>query len=407
MSRNRFHPARLDRMRDIMRRHVRPGEDGGVPGMVTLVSRHGETHVDAFGTMTDGGDEPMRRDTIFRIASLSKPVAAAAAMILVEECRLRLDDPVDPWLPELANRRVLKGIDGPVDDTVPAARPLTLRDLLTLRMGLGYLMTMEAQRYPIVAALREQQILQGPPRPQSVPAPDVWIARVAALPLMCQPGERWMYDLALDVLGVLIARASGKPYEVFLRERLFEPLGMRDTAFFVPAEKISRLPVSYWTDYATGKFGVFDAAEGGDWSRPPAFAAAAGGLVSTIDDYFAFAAMLSAGGRHGDTQILSRAAVDAMTTDQLTDAQKSVSGLVPDYFASHGWGFGMATVNRRTGVGQAAGSFGWDGGLGTSWYADPATGLTGILMTQRAWTSPVPPPVCADFWTAAYQACDD
>jgi CubicO group peptidase (beta-lactamase class C family) len=284
--------ARLGRMHDVMAGHV---ERGDVPGLVTLISRRGEVHVDAIGMKAAGGSDPMRRDTIFRIASLTKPIAAAAAMILVEECGLRLDEPVDRLLPELADRRVLKRLDGSLDDTVPAKRPISVRDLLTLRMGFGYIMepaSMDPSRpYTILKAANEQQLLLGPPRPQTLPAPDEWMRRVGTLPLMHQPGERWMYDLGLDVLGVLIARASGRPLETFLRERLFEPLGMKDTGFSVPAAKLDRLAISYRTNPGTGALELYDAAAG-QWSRPPAFPSAGGGLVSTIDDYLAFGQMM-------------------------------------------------------------------------------------------------------------------
>jgi CubicO group peptidase (beta-lactamase class C family) len=203
-------------MHDVMAGHVERGE---VPGLVTLVGRRGEACIEAIGVQASGRRDPMRRDTIFRIASMTKPIAAVAAMILVEECHLRLDEPVDRWLPELAGRTVLKRLDGPLDDTVPAKRPLSLRDLLTLRMGLGYVMD-AASPYPILKAANERKLLLGPPRPQSLPAPDEWIRSVATLPLMYQPGERWMYDVGLDVLGVLIARAAGQPLEAFLRAPL-------------------------------------------------------------------------------------------------------------------------------------------------------------------------------------------
>ena len=402
MSAGGLSKARLDRMHDVMAGYVERGE---VPGIVTLVCRRGEAHVDAIGRKAAGGHDPIRRDTIFRIASLTKPIAAAAAMILVEECKLRLDEPVDRLLPELAARRVLKRLDGPLDDTVPASRPISLRDLLTLRMGLGYIMA--AGAYPILKAANEQQLLLGPPRPQTLPAPDEWIRRVATLPLMHQPGEKWMYDLGLDVLGVLIARASGQPLETFLSERIFEPLGMKDTGFSVPAAKLDRLATSYWSNPETGALEVYDEAEGGQWSRPPAFPAAASGLVSTVDDYLAFGQMMLSQGKHGRERVLSRPSVETMTTDQLTSGQKAVSGLVGGYFDSHGWGFGLSMVTRREGLSEPVGKFGWDGGLGTSWRSDPREEMVTILMTQRAWTSPTPPDVCRDFWTSAYQAIDD
>ncbi|HET9986132.1 MAG TPA: serine hydrolase domain-containing protein [Longimicrobiales bacterium] len=394
--------TRLARMRDVMAGHV---ERGDVPGLVTLVSRRGEVHVDAMGVKTLGGD-PVRRETIFRIASLTKPVAAAAAMILVEECKLRLDEPVDRLLPELAGRRVLRRVDGALDDTVPATRPLTVRDVLTFRMGYGVVMA-PPDTYPIQEAMTELRLGQGPPRPAVPPAPDEWIRRLGMLPLLHQPGEMWLYNTAADVLGVLIARASGRSLETFLRERIFEPLGMKDTAFSVPAEKLDRFVTAYGVDPVTGALELYDEVEGGQWSRPPAFPSAAGGLVSTIDDYFAFAQMMLNQGRHGRERILSRPSVETMTADHLTPAQKAASGLLPGYFDTHGWGFGLSVVTRRDDLSATPGRFGWDGGLGTSWYSDPEEELTGILLTQRAWTSPAPPDVAVDFWTSAYQAIDD
>ena len=217
-----FSKTRLERMHEIMSGYVERGE---MPGMVTLVSRHGEIQVDVMGTKSAKGRDPVRRDTIFRIASLSKPITAVAAMILVEECKLRLDEPVDRLLPELANRKVLKRLDGPLDDTVPANRPITVRDLLTFRWGFGLIFA-PPDAYPIAKAAAESLIGMGPPMPATTPAPDEWMRRLGSLPLMYQPGERWLYNTAADVLGVLVSRASGQPFETFLRERIFNPLGM-------------------------------------------------------------------------------------------------------------------------------------------------------------------------------------
>ncbi|MGH9810867.1 MAG: serine hydrolase domain-containing protein, partial [Terriglobia bacterium] len=293
MSNGGLSKARLDRMHDVMAGYVDRGE---APGLVTLVSRCGETYVDAIGSA-------MRRDTIFRISSMTKPIAAAAAMILVEECKLRLDNPVDGLLPELAGRRVLKRLDGPLEDTVAAKRPITLRDLLTFRMGFGQMMA-RPDAHPILKAAHELQIGMGAPNPAAMPAPDEWMRRLGSLPLMHQPGEKWMYNTGSDVLGVLIARASGQTFETFLQERLFEPLGMKDTAFSVPAGKLGRFSATYWTNFKTGKIEIFDEAEGGQWSRPPAFPSGAGGLVSTIDDYLAFGQMMLNMGKHGRERIL-------------------------------------------------------------------------------------------------------
>ncbi len=395
--------ARLARMHEVMAGYV---ERGDVPGLVTLVSRRGEVHIDAIGMKAVEGLDPVQRDTIFRISSMTKPITAAATMILVEECKLLLDEPVERWLPELAERQVLKRLDGPLDETVPAKRPITVRDLLTFRMGFGQMMA-PPDAYPILSAANEQQIGMGPPSPSSMPAPDEWMRRLGTLPLMHQPGEMWMYNTGSDVLGVLLARASGQPLETFLRERLFEPLGMKDTGFSMPEASLDRLATSYWTNFETGALEVYDEARSGQWSRPPAFPSGAGGLVSTIDDYLAFGQMMLSQGKHGSERLLSRLSVETMTTDQLTPEQKAVSGLVPGYFDSHGWGFGVSVVTRRDDIAAVPGRYGWDGGLGTSWYSDPREEMVTILMTQRAWTSPSPPDVCLDFWTSAYQAIDD
>ena len=405
MSTGGFSKVRLRRLHDAMAGYVERDE---VPGIVTLVSRRGEVHADAVGVLAIGG-RPVRRDTIFRIASLTKPVAAVAAMILVEECRLRLDEPTDRLLPELAGRRVLKRLDGPLDDTVPAKRPVTLRDLLTLRFGIGYSPEV-AGGWPIQQAFARQNILQGPPRPQAVPGPDEWIRRVGTLPLMYQPGERWLYELGIDVLGVLIARVTGQPLETVLQERLFAPLGMRDTGFQVPAAKLDRFASAYMMDPQAKKLGFFDDAANSRWSKPPPFAAGGSGLVSTVDDFHVFYRMLISRGLHGygpqkGERILARPTVELMMSDQLTSEQKQGAEL----FFGHGasWGMGGAVVTRRTDIFATPGRFGWDGGYGTSAHLDPAEDMIGILMTQRMMDSPVAPRVFRDFWTSAYQAFDD
>ena len=402
MSASGLSAARLARMHDVMAGYVERGE---VPGIVTAVSRRGDAHVDAIGTKAVGGGAPVARDTIFRIASMTKPIIAVATLILVEECVLRLDEPVDRLLPELAGRRVLRALDAALDDTVPAQRPITVRDLLTFRMGFGIVMA-PPDTYPIQRAMTELLLGQGPPG-ASTPPPDEWLRRLGTLPLMYQPGERWVYHTGSDVLGVLIARAAGQPLEAFLRARIFEPLGMRDTGFSVPAAGLDRLATSYWTNPQTRALDLYDDAKTGQWSRPPAFPSGGGGLVSTVDDYMAFGQMMLNVGRHERTRILSRASIETMTTDQLTPAQKAVSGLINDYFDSHGWGFGVAMVTRRTDVAGSIGSLGWDGGLGTSWRSDPREKMVGILLTQASWTSPNPPNVALDFWTSAYGAIED
>jgi CubicO group peptidase (beta-lactamase class C family) len=324
----------------------------------------------------------------------------------VEECKLRLDEPVDRWLPELADRKVLKRIDGPLDDTIPADRPITVRDLLTFRLGLGMIMV-PSRDYPIQKALDELGIVGfGPPNPSAPHDPDEWMRRLGTLPLMHQPGERWMYNTGSYVLGVLIARAAGRSLESFLRERIFAPLGMKDTSFSVPPAEIHRLTPAYMPDQATGVLRLHDGVADSAWSRPPAFPDGGAGLVSTADDYLAFGRMLLDKGRCGSERILSRLAVETMTTDQLTRAQKAASDSFGDFWTSRGWGFGVSIVTHRDDLSAVPGRFGWDGGYGTAWATDPAEDLVAILMTQRA-GFPSSSPSYLDFWTTAYQAIDD
>jgi CubicO group peptidase (beta-lactamase class C family) len=389
---------RLGRLHDAMARHVNSGD---VPGLVTLVSRRGEVHVDAIGTIAIDG-APMRRDSIFRITSMTKPVTAVAAMILVEQCKVRLDDPVDRWLPELADRRVLRAIDSSLDDTVPARRAITLRDLLTFRSGYGMLMVFP-DRYPIQKAIAEAGFAPGPVFPCF--APDELMRRYGTLPLLYQPGERWLYNAGTEILSVLIARASGMTFGEFLGGRIFAPLGMKDTAFHVPQAKRDRFTTSYARDHATRELKVFDDPVTGKFVNPPVFENGSAGLVSTADDFNAFAQMMLNGGRLGNERILSRPSVELMTADQLAAEQKLGSEI---FFGDHrGWGFGMSVFGKRDDLCHTPGRFGWDGGYGTSWYSDPRERLTGILLTQRMMDSPQPPPVLADFWTSVYQAIDD
>jgi CubicO group peptidase (beta-lactamase class C family) len=401
MSTGGFSGARLGRLHDVMAGHV---DRGVVPGVVTLVSRYGEVHVDAIGTKAFGYSDPMRRDTIFRVASVTKPIVAAAAMILVEECALHLDEPVDQWLPELADRRVLRAIDSPLDDTWPANRSITLRDLLTFRLGIGAVMVFPP-RYPIQQAMAEAGVGPGPALPAHTP--DELMKRFGSLPLVHQPGERWLYDSGSDILGVLISRVAGTSLEEFLRERIFVPLGMNDTSFSVPESKLYRLASSYWTNPSTGEFELFDGVDDSRWASPPVFESGAGGLVSTVDDLLAFGEMMLKRGKYRNERILSRRSVELMTTDQITPEQKAVSGFSPGFWESRGWGFGVSIVTRRDDLAATPGRYGWDGGYGTSWYVDPKEELIGILMTQRVWDASGAPVVLLDFWTSAYQAIDD
>src|SRR5713226_4933425 len=390
--------TRMQRMHDVMTGHV---DDGSMPGLVSLVSRRGEVFVNTIGRMAIDG-APMARDTIFRITSMTKPVTAVAAMILVEECKLRLDDPVDRWLPELADRKVLRAIDAPLDDTVPARRAITLRDLLTFRLGYGIIMVFP-DRYPIQKAIAEAGFAPGPVFP-SFP-PDELMKRYGSLPLLYQPGERWLYNSGSEILGVLIARVAGTTLGEFLRDRIFAPLGMKDTAFSVPEAKRNRFATCYIGDHATQRLKVFDDPATGKFAQPPVFENGSAGLVSTADDFNAFAQMMLNGGRYGNERILSRPSVELMTTDQLTPEQKLGSEIF--FGDNRGWGMGLSVFTRRDNLCNVPGRFGWDGGYGTSWYSDPKENLTGILLTQRMMDSPQPPRALVDFWTCVYQAIDD
>ncbi len=279
-----------------------------------------------------------------------------------------------------------------------------MRDLLTFRLGIGAVMAYP-EKHPIQKAMSEAGVSPSANLPAL--APDELMKRFGRLPLAHQPGEKWMYNSGSDILGILISRAAGKTLGTFLRERIFAPLGMKDTAFSVPEAKLDRLATAYQTDFATGKTALFDEARGGRFARPPVFESGAGGLVSTVDDFLAFGRMMLAKGLHGRERILSRPSVELMTADHITAEQKAASDFFPGFWDHRGWGFGMAIVTRRDDLARSVGTYGWDGGYGTSWYADPREDMTGILMTQRVWESPVAPAVNRDFWTSAYQAIDD
>ncbi|MEV7596859.1 serine hydrolase domain-containing protein [Kitasatospora sp. NPDC089797] len=388
---------RLGLMRTVLTGHV---ERGGVPGLVAAVVRDGEEHVEVLGSHDTAGTVPMRRDTLFRIASMTKPVTAVAALSLVEECVLRLDDPVDDLLPELAGRRVLRRPDGELDDTEPAVRPITLRDLLTFRLGHGLAMLPSAT--PIVRAATERGIGVRPPR-TDYPEPDEFLRRLGELPLLHQPGAGWCYHTGSTVLGILLARACGRPLGEVLRERVLGPLGMRDTGFTVPADQLHRLPVEYVLDRASGRLVPYDDPADSAWGRAARLDDGGGDLVSTLDDFLAFARMLMAGGVADGTRILSRPTVGLLTANQLDAAQMAAAAPVLGSDGTTGWGFGVSVTVTRTGL-AAPGRYGWNGGLGTAWFNDPAERLTGVLLTQRMFESPVPPAVVRDFEVLAYQS---
>src|SRR4029077_88689 len=353
---------------------------GEFPGMVTLVAHGEDVDVDAIGVMAFGGNQPMKRDAIFRITSMTKPILALATMMLVEDGVFALDEPVDRLLPELADRRVLKRIDGPLDETVPARRPITVDDLLTFRMGYGLIFEQTFDPpFPIVMAANERELVMGAPEPRTPLDPDEWIRRFATLPLMYQPGERWLYNTGALVLGVLVSRAAKQPLSDFFRTRIFQPLGMRDTGSSMPADKISRLPSTYMTNFQTGKMEEQTASGPSAWTKPPVFPSGAAGLAVTVEDYRAFARLLLNEGVHQNKRLLSQKLVRLMTTNHLSPEQIAGGGPI---LGGQGWGFGMAVATAPDEVSSVPGRYGWNGGYGTFWVNDPKRNLVAIAMTQ-------------------------
>jgi CubicO group peptidase (beta-lactamase class C family) len=377
----------LERFAAVAASHV--GENK-VPGLVALVAHGDEVHVEAVGTLAVGG-RPVERGSLFRIASTTKPITAAATLALTREGLLELDEPVDRLLPELANRRVLRRMDGSLDDTLPATGPVTVRGLLTFTFGFGMAldMFMAPEPWPVVAAATEAGLATiGPPQPDDFVDPETWIARFGELPLLAQPGERWLYNTGAHVLSVLCARAARMSYDEVLRTRVFEPLGMRDTGFFT--EDVERLATAY---QPTGDGLVVWDPPDGQWSRPPRFPDGAAGLVSTADDLLAFARMLQGRGE----QVLTADQVSEMRRDHLTLEQREFGAA---FLGGRGWGLGTSVVRD----GPWAGATGWDGGLGTSFLVHPERDLAVIVLTQRLFETAQAPAVHTDLQAAALAA---
>jgi CubicO group peptidase (beta-lactamase class C family) len=361
-----------------------------VPGLVALVAHGDEVHVETAGTLSIGGP-PVERGSLFRIASTTKTITGVATLALVREGLLALDEPVERLLPELADRRVLRRMDGPLDDTVPATAPVTVRGLLTFTFGFGMVLEMFTTPgpWPVVAAAAEAGLATiGPPQPDDFVDPETWIARFGELPLLAQPGERWLYNTGSHVLSVLCARAAGLPYEEVLRSRVFVPLGMRDTSF--STGEVSRLATAYQPT-ADGLV-VWDPPEG-QWSRPPAFADGAAGLLSTADDLLAFARMLLRGGN----PVLTPDQVRELRRDSLSAEQRAAGAA---FLGGRGWGLGTSVVRE----GPWAGAIGWDGGLGTSFLVHPERDLAVVVLTQRLFDTPQAPAVHTDLQAAALAA---
>ena len=386
---------RAGRAIEILERHI---QTGYLSGAVALIGHGSHAEVVVVGDQSLETPRLMQRDSLFRITSMTKPITAAVTLMLVDEGRLQLGERIDRWLPELAHPRVLRNINGALDDTVPATRPITVEDLLTFRCGLGSVLN-DGEDSPVQRRIAQLKLPGfGPPDPSSPLGPDEWLRRLGTLPLMAQPGEKWMYNTASSILGVLIARVARRPLPLLLEERLFGPLGMKDTGFMVSAAKRERLVSAYRLE--AGHAQLYDAAGASPWMDAPAFADAAAGLVSTVDDYFAFSHFLSSRGHPRDHRLLSRELVADMTRDHLTASQRAAAA--PLLGNRRGWGFGMAVVTETTPQGIPAGACGWNGGFGTSWIADPSSTTSAILLTQTLFTSPMPPAVHQEFWAAVF-----
>jgi CubicO group peptidase (beta-lactamase class C family) len=334
-----------------------------IPGAIVGVRDRGETSIEAVGAIGPAG-EPLPVDAVVRISSNTKPIIAALTMALAEAGVLALADPIERFVPELADRRVLRRLDGPLDDTEPARRPITVEDLLTMRMGFGWVFECDC---PAVSKAVGLELGFGPPDPHGLPASAEWIARFATLPLLEQPGTVWRYELSFAVLGVVIERATGCPLDVVLRDRLLAPLGMVDTSFVAAP---ARMAPAFMRE--GDSFALFDSAADSRWARPPRFADARGGLVSTVSDLLRFAGMLLDSGG----ELLSPAAVTRMTSDQLTAEQRAGASAVT-FLNGGGWGYGLGVTE-----GTAGRRYGWAGGLGTLWYSWPDRDLAAVLVTQ-------------------------
>ncbi|MHB1138807.1 MAG: serine hydrolase domain-containing protein [Microthrixaceae bacterium] len=356
-----------------------------VLGLTWLVARGGRARRGAVGHLDAERTRPAQLDSIFRISSMTKPMTAVAALLLVEDGAVALDDPVDEWLPELAGRPVLAHRGAEVHDTVPAERAITLRDLLTFRFGHGMDFS-DWTPTPLDAALADVGLWAGPPAPAESPPPDEWIRRLGSVPLQHQPGERWLYHTSADVLGVLIARIVGRPLDRVLQDRLFEPLQMVDTAFWVPPERRDRFGACFGSD--GGRRTVYDPVDG-QWASPPRFPGGGAGLVSTLSDVERFSELLRRGGSLDGRSYLHGSTVEDMTRDHLSEEQRANG---PDPDGGGGWGLGVGVQAETTDL-LPAGSYGWDGGLGSVWRTDPASDTTVILLTNQMWTSPEPSPV--------------
>lgn len=369
-----FDPARLATIRPDLQAFVDSGE---LAGIVTLASRGGAiVQEEAIGWSDIETRTPMRSDTLFRIASMSKPVTSVAALMLMEEGRLGLTDPISRWVPELADLRVLRDATGPLDDTEPMRRPITVEDLLTHRSGIAYAPFSDGPLKPAY-----EQALGDPGMNRLTP--DEWLGALGTLPLAYQPGERFHYGHSTEVLGFLIGRVEGKPFRQVLRERIFDPLGMADTDFWLPPEKRGRLASLYAYDDVSGGLAKVELEM---YDEPPGYTPGGGGLISSAPDYHRFARMLLEGGALDGVRLLRPETVRLMQTNRLTEAQRKVPFVGMDLWSKSGFGLGVSIAEDTVGNPYACGAVGsitWPGVFGTWWQADPVNDLIMIYLIQH------------------------
>jgi len=360
----------------------------GIGGLVWALALDDDVATGALGWRDPVGETtPMSVDTLFRIASVTKPIVGALAMRLWESGAIGMDEPVATWLPELADVRVLRDADGPWDGPTEALhRPITVRDVLELRTGWG--MAFGQTEQPHLLRLWELGI--GPGVTTAERSADELVARLATVPLAEQPGTRWRYDVASDLLGVLLERATGEPLDVLLRREILELVGMTETAFWVEGDDVGRLSESSGADDG-GPRVVWDPPDG-RWSRRPAMFSGGAGLVSSAADLVAFGRMLARGGTVRGTRVLGADVVREMTTDRLTRDQRQEAAL--DHM---GWGLGIGVRAEDTARGwPTVGCLSWDGGLGSRLLIDPGRDLVLVVLATDFFESPGMPAVLDD-----------
>jgi CubicO group peptidase (beta-lactamase class C family) len=361
-------------------------EDGRMPGYVAALRVRGREHVRAGGrTAVEPDSSPMREnDTQFRIASITKPIGAALTLTLVRDGVVTLDDPIARWLPEAAEPRVLRSPGAALDQVVPAERPVTVRDLLAGTSGWGVVM----DDTPLRAAMIERDVYGGPLHRDV--SPDEFVERVTNLPLAFQPGAGWLYETGIDLLGMLLMRATGRSLADLFAERITGPLGLASTGFIGDPARLA-------TAYLPGPDGL-EAIDppGGTFAVPPPFEELSSGLVSTAPDLLRFFCAMADGG----APVLTADEVALMTADALTPEQRRSALAFLD--PGESWGLGTGVDVEAVQPWQAPGRWGWTGGTGTTAYVDPVRGTVAVLLTQRAMTGPNDG--FDDFWTTVAAA---